>query len=209
MQNKKMTRVTAAIMGSVAMVGGLAACSAEDAQNAKDKAGQVASEATSKAGDAGAKASEAMNDAKDKAGQATDSAKDAMNKVGLGLGNSAGEDVAEADLPESIKQVAGSFTNAYDEQAGSFVAAKKMGDAVAAEFENVTFVESPETGGVQPLIGKIRETWVNNGGLENKIGLPTAPEQVIDGGWEQTFTKDTMKWTSTDGQEYTDSYNNQ
>lgn len=207
MQNKKMTRIATAIVGSAALLGGLAACSSDDAQdaanNAKDQAGQVATDATDKAGDA-------MDGAKDKAGDAADGAKDkageAMN--GLGLGDAAGEDVAEADLPESITEAASSFTSPYDAEAGEFKSAKKVGDAVAAEYENVTFVESPETNGAQPLIGKIRETWVANGALENEIGLPTAPESEIENGWEQPFTKDTMKWTSEDGQNYSDSYDN-
>ena len=207
MQNKKMTRIATAIVGSAALLGGLAACSSDDAQDAansaKDQAGQVATDATDKAGDA-------MDGAKDKAGEAADSAKDkageAMN--GLGLGDAAGEDVAEADLPESITEAASSFTSPYDSEAGEFKSAKKVGDAVAAEYENVTFVESPETNGAQPLIGKIRETWVANGALENEIGLPTAPESEIENGWEQPFTNDTMKWTSEDGQNYSDSYEN-
>ncbi|MGK8362046.1 YtxH domain-containing protein [Corynebacterium amycolatum] len=218
MQNKKMTRIATAIVGSAALLGGLAACSSDDAQdaanNAKDQAGQVATDATDKAGDAmdGAKdkAGEAADSAKDKAGEAADGAKDkageAMN--GLGLGDAAGEDVAEADLPESITEAASSFTSPYGTEAGEFKSAKKVGDAVAAEYENVTFVESPETNGAQPLIGKIRETWVANGALENEIGLPTAPESEIENGWEQPFTKDTMKWTSEDGQNYSDSYEN-
>lgn len=218
MQNKKMTRIATAIVGSAALLGGLAACSSDDAQdaanNAKDQAGQVATDATDKAGDAmdGAKdkAGEAADGAKDKAGEAADGAKDkageAMN--GLGLGDAAGEDVAEADLPESITEAASSFTSPYDSEAGEFKSAKKVGDAVAAEYENVTFVESPETNGAQPLIGKIRETWVANGALENEIGLPTAPESEIENGWEQPFTNDTMKWTSEDGQNYSDSYEN-
>lgn len=207
MQNKKMTRIATAIVGSAALLGGLAACSSDDAQdaanNAKDQAGQVATDATDKAGDA-------ANGAKDKAGDAADGAKDKANEAmnGLGLGDAAGEDVAEADLPESITEAASSFTSPYGTEAGEFKSAKKAGDAVAAEYENVTFVESPDTNGAQPLIGKIRETWVANGALENEIGLPTAPESEIENGWEQPFTKDTMKWTSEDGQNYSDSYEN-
>ncbi|MEM0811709.1 YtxH domain-containing protein [Corynebacterium amycolatum] len=218
MQNKKMTRIATAIVGSAALLGGLAACSSDDAQdaanNAKDQAGQVATDATDKAGDAmdGAKdkAGETADGAKDKAGEAADGAKDKANEAmnGLGLGDAAGEDVAEADLPESITEAASSFTSPYDSEAGEFKSAKKVGDAVAAEYENVTFVESPETNGAQPLIGKIRETWVANGALENEIGLPTAPESEIENGWEQPFTKDTMKWTSEDDQNYSDSYEN-
>lgn len=218
MQNKKMTRIATAIVGSAALLGGLAACSSDDAQdaanNAKDQAGQVATDATDKAGDAmdGAKdkSGDAADGAKDKAGETADGAKDKANEAmnGLGLGDAAGEDVAEADLPESITEAASSFTSPYDSEAGEFKSAKKVGDAVAAEYENVTFVESPETNGAQPLIGKIRETWVANGALENEIGLPTAPESEIENGWEQPFTKDTMKWTSEDGQNYSDSYEN-
>lgn len=207
MQNKKMTRIATAIVGSTALLSGLAACSTDDAQNAadnaKDQASQVATDATDKAG-------EAADGAKNKAGEATDAAKDKADeaKEGMGLGDGAGEDVAEEDLPASITDAASSYTSPYGSDAGAFVSAKKAGDAVAAEFENVTFVESPEANGAQPLIGKIRETWVANGALENEIGLPTAPESEIENGWEQPFTKDTMKWTSEDGQEYTDSYEN-
>ena len=218
MQNKKMTRIATAIVGSAALLGGLAACSSDDAQdaanNAKDQAGQVATDATDKAGDAadGAKdkAGDAADGVNDKAGDAADCAKDKANEAmnGLGLGDAAGEDVAEADLPESITEAASSFTSPYGAEAGEFKSAKKVGDTVAAEYENVTFVESPETNGAQPLIGKIRETWVANGALENEIGLPTAPESEIENGWEQPFTKDTMKWTSEDGQNYSDSYEN-
>lgn len=218
MQNKKMTRIATAIVGSAALLGGLAACSSDDAQdaanNSKDQASQVATDATDKAGDAadGAKdkAGDAADGAKDKAGDAADGAKDKANEAinGLGLGDAAGEDVAEADLPESITEAASSFISPYGTEAGEFKSAKKVGDAVAAEYENVTFVESPETNGAQPLIGKIRETWVANGALENEIGLPTAPESEIENGWEQPFTKDTMKWTSEDGQNYSDSYEN-
>lgn len=204
MQNKKMTRIATAIIGSAALLGGLAACSSDDAKNAAESASQVATEATDKAGDA-------LDNAKDKASEATDSAKDKANdaKDSLDQKTAEVEDVTEADLPDSITKEAASFTTPEGAGAGEFKSAKKMSDAVAAEYENVTFVESPETNGVQPLIGKIRETWANNGGLENKIGLPTAPESVIDGGWEQSFTKDTMKWTSNDGMNYSDSYQNQ
>ncbi|MDK6918978.1 hypothetical protein QP269_25425, partial [Escherichia coli] len=98
-----------------ALLGGLAACSSDDAQdaanNAKDQAGQVATDATDKAGDA-------MDGAKDKAGEAADGAKDKANEAmnGLGLGDAAGEDVAEADLPESITEAASSFTSPYDSE---------------------------------------------------------------------------------------------
>ena len=205
MQNKKMTRIATAIVGSAALLGGLAACSSDDAQdaanNAKDQAGQVATDATDKAGDA-------MDGAKDKAGEAADGAKDKAGEAADGAKDKANEAMAEADLPESITEAASSFTSPYDSEAGEFKSAKKVGDAVAAEYENVTFVESPETNGAQPLIGKIRETWVANGALENEIGLPTAPESEIENGWEQPFTKDTMKWTSEDGQNYSDSYEN-
>lgn len=199
---KKMTRVSAAVLGSVALLGGLAACSSDEVKDATasatDQAGSVAASATDKAG-------EAADAAKEKAGEATDAAKEGMSN----LTDAAGDDVAEADLPASISDAAAAFTSPEGANVGAFVGAKKMGDAVAAEYENVTFVESPETNGPQPLIGSIKKTWVEKGALENPIGLPTAPEEVIDGGWKQTFTKDTMSWTSTDGMNYTDSYENQ
>lgn len=215
--NKKMTRVAAAMLTTAALVGGLAACSSEDAKNAANKAtdaaGSVAANATDKAGEAADKAGEAGKDAMSKADEAgkgamdkAKEAKDAAAAKANEIMQKDSEDVAEADLPESITQAADSFYENTGVEAGAFVSAKKLGDATMAEYENVTLVESPETNGAQPLTGKIRETWVANGALANEIGLPTEAERVIDKGWEQKFTKDTMQWTSENGQDYSDSY---
>lgn len=217
MRVNKMTRFSAAMLTTAALVGGLAACSSEDAQNAANKAteaaGSVAAEATAKAGEAAdkasaagesamSKASEAGQDAMDQAKAAKESAAAKANE----LMNKDAQDVAEADLPASITDAADAFYENTGVEAGAFVSAKKLGDATMAEYENVTLVESPETNGAQPLTGSIRETWVANGALANEIGLPTEPERVIDNGWEQKFTKDTMQWTTENGQDYTDTY---
>lgn len=98
------------------------------------------------------------------------------------------EDVAEADLPEEITSFAAGMP-----ELGAFEKAEKMGDSVVAEYENGMVAFNPETG-AQPLVGRIAETWEEDGGLNNKVGLPTAPEMKVEGGWTQAFQHGTIEW---------------
>jgi hypothetical protein len=58
---------------------------------------------------------------------------------------------------------------------GAVKSVERADGATLAMFENGWAVEN-DSGEVTPLIGKIGETWANDGGLDNEIGLPTAPE---------------------------------
>lgn len=67
---------------------------------------------------------------------------------------------------------------------GAFVATYANGDAITY---------SEETGAVE-LVGEIGNTWAAEGGLGNPVGLPTAPETEVDGGWTQDFQNGTISW---------------
>jgi uncharacterized protein with LGFP repeats len=75
----------------------------------------------------------------------------------------------------------------------------RAGDgATLATFEHAWAVENSD-GDVVPLIGKIGETWVDDGGLDNDIGLPTAPETGdAMQGWTQDFENGTIAWMQDD-----------
>ena len=73
----------------------------------------------------------------------------------------------------------------------------ESGDAgTLATFDNGWLTESAD-GTVTPLIGEIGNTWVTDGGLENELGLPTAPETGDAAtGWQQTFENGTLSWVN-------------
>ncbi|WP_273352995.1 hypothetical protein [Corynebacterium resistens] len=57
--------------------------------------------------------------------------------------------------------------------------------------------------GAVPLKGKIGEIWEKEGGLENKLGLPTAPEKGdAASGWTQSFQKGVLKWAKDESGKY-------
>ena len=73
----------------------------------------------------------------------------------------------------------------------------ESGDAgTLATFDNGWLTESAD-GTVTPLVGEIGNTWVADGGLENELGLPTAPETGDAAtGWQQTFENGTLSWVN-------------
>lgn len=64
-------------------------------------------------------------------------------------------------------------------------------------------IYSEETG-AQPLVGMIAETWVEEGGFDASVGLPTSPERESDdrAGWTQEFTNGTISWVADDAGEF-------
>ena len=190
---KHTTRIAGAIIGSVAVIGALAACSDDEATDAQE---------TSQVQSSDSMQSEAAE-------PTTPEAEQGQPMTGLPLAATAGNDVAEADISPAIAEAAAAYMGPEGIPAGAFVAAKEHNGATAVQYENVTFVEAEGTNGPQPLTGQIRETWVAGGALDNAIGLPTAPERVIDNGWEQPFTNDVMFWTIGENGEYAASYASQ
>lgn len=197
----RLHKIVTAVAGTAILLSGAAACSKDDVDSAASNVSEAATDAASNVSEA---ASDASSNVSSAASDASSSASEGMEATTTATG--AAESITRADLPESIVKAADEYKDSTVATAGEFKSAQKLGDAVLAEYENVSFVETPDSNGPQPIIGKIRETWVAGGGLENKIGLPVEPEHAIDNGWEQKFTKNTMLWTGENGKNFTDSY---
>lgn len=77
------------------------------------------------------------------------------------------------------------------------------GQTLVTYAEGNHIVYSEETG-AQPLVGMIAETWVEEGGFDAAVGLPTAPESESDdrAGWAQDFTNGTIAWVADDTGEF-------
>lgn len=73
--------------------------------------------------------------------------------------------------------------------------------AIYPEGNLATFSE--ETGAV-PVGGEIANEWLEGGGLENSIGLPTGPEEAVAEGEGQTqqFTNGTISWVADEDGEF-------
>lgn len=187
MRKTILTRTTAAVFGATLLFG-VAACSTDEAQDA-------ASDAT-----------DAVSTAAEDARTAID---DATNNDGNGDGGNEGADVdtesvEEADLPPEIGEAAGN-AEAEGMPLGEFKSAERAGDNYLVEYENGWVASGPDTG-AHVIKGKIAETWANDGGLGNEVGLPTAPEMEIEGGWEQTFANGKIMWTQDEDGEFSAKY---
>lgn len=73
--------------------------------------------------------------------------------------------------------------------------------AIYPEGNLATFSE--ETGAV-PVVGEIANEWLDGGGLENSIGLPTAAESAVEAGngWVQEFANGTISWLADEDGEF-------
>lgn len=195
-------RKFAAIAAGSALLLGAAACS-DDAQNdAKDNANQGTSAAGDAAGSASSAAGSAVESAKSENGK---DGKDGKETETQGEGSEAneadGKSADEKNLPAEIKTA---WDNAGG-KAGEFGMLKNVDEKdgkVLATFDKGWMTYSKETGAV-PLKGKIGETWEKEGGLENKLGLPTAPEKGdAASGWTQSFQKGVLKWAKDESGKY-------
>ena len=188
-------RKIAAVAAGSALLLGAAACS-DDAQNdAKDKANEATSAAGDAAGSATSAAGSAVESAKsdnDKDDKAGSDKKDGDADDHKDSGKT-GESDDEKDLPADIKTTwenEGGKAGAY----GMLKNVDKEDGMVLATFQHGWVTYSKDTGAV-PLKGKIGETWAKDGGLKNKLGLPTAPEKgTAAEGWTQTFQHGVLKW---------------
>ncbi|MBC2681965.1 hypothetical protein GSS87_06080 [Corynebacterium sp. 4HC-13] len=182
-------RAALALASGAALLLGAVACSdaKEAANDATSAAGSAANEATSAAGSAANEASSAANSA---ASEATSS-----NEAE----GSEGKDKLPAEI-QTLWDNEGGETGAL----GALKNVENNDKGTLATFDKGWVANSKEHGAVK-LIGKIGETWVNGGGLDNKVGLPTAPEQGDAAqGWTQTFEHGTIKWARGENGEYTD-----
>lgn len=218
--NKRFRRSAVALAAGASLVFGVAACS-DDADDAKDKAGDAANSATEKAGEAAdsatAKAGEGEGGESEAEGADSEGA-DAEGSEGADAEGSEGADAEgaegetekvqtasgeEVELPKDVK-------TAWDNEGGESGSFGKLAEFTEGEngslatFEKGWIANSKDHGAV-PLIGKIGETWNNGGGLDNELGLPTAPEKGdAANGWTQSFENGTITWAKDESGQYSE-----
>ena len=181
MRKNSLTRATAVLFGSALLLGA-AACSDEEAQENIDQA------------------TNAVSTAAEDAQSAIEDATDDMGGDGGNGGDVDTEDVGEGDLPPEVTDAAAG-AEAEGAPLGEFQSAERAGDNVVAEYADGWVVSGPESG-THVLRGMIGETWMEDGGLGNDVGLPTGPEAETEGGWEQPFTNGVLKWVEGENGEF-------
>ncbi|QPK79884.1 hypothetical protein G7Y31_04095 [Corynebacterium lizhenjunii] len=196
---KTMTRRVAAGFAATTLTLGLAACSSDDAKQAQDSAGSVAAEATSAVGDAATaakdKADEAMGSTANSAENSAENTSGANAEAGetVTIATAAGEAEVPAAFATAIEDQAAQW--GIDPQAIMDIHTTDAGSlAVLAEDKLVAF--DNESAHSVPVIGKIAQTYLNEGGLDSGLGLPLSPEQVLDQGtgWIQEFAGGSISW---------------
>ncbi|MDK4278853.1 hypothetical protein QPX43_00650 [Corynebacterium accolens] len=194
---RKMTRRIAGGFAAATLSVALVACSdAEDAaDDAKDAAGSVAADASDAAGSAASDATDAAGSAAAEAtGSKDDNAEGAKGDTQT-ITTANGEEEVPADLAAAIEEKQAEW--------GDVQSVESSDKGTLATFEGGKHLVYSEETGAQPVIGKIAETWVNEGGLDASVGLPTKPEaDATDAnGWTQEFSNGTISWTEgEDGQ---------
>jgi hypothetical protein len=118
-----------------------------------------------------------------------------------------GEEV-EYETSEGTVAIPAAAAASFDEFAADWgppetIETNNIGQSLAIfpDGNMVSFTE--ETGGV-PLGGEIGSAWLEEGGLESTLGVPTAPEGAApDGnGWVQQFENGTISWVSDEDGEF-------
>ncbi|WP_164931164.1 LGFP repeat-containing protein [Corynebacterium pelargi] len=190
---------TLAIATTVALGFGAVACS--DAEEAAKDAGAAVSEAATDATDkvsevatdATDKASDVASDATDKASDVASDAKDAVegDKELVDVDTAAGEAVQVPsglkDAIEDNKDSMGELQSVSEGPDHTYLATLEEGNMLVWDGEKAV-----------PVVGKIGETWLNDGGLESQVGAPVSAEESTDKGWTQEFKNGTINWTADD-----------
>lgn len=182
---------------------GLVACSSEEVSDAVNDAGAAAS---SVANDAGAAASSVVNDV---TGDDETTAADASDVVET-TSNNAEEpeqgEMAVLNTADGEAEVPAAFAAAIEERVAEWGPVQKITNEAAgslAEFDAgnlLAFASENQT--AVPLVGKIAESWLSEGGLDAGVGLPTAPEAAEGNGWVQQFLNGTISWAPGANGEY-------
>ncbi len=212
---KKMTRRFAAGIAAATLSLGVVACSdAEDAaKDAGDAAQSAASDATDAAGSAANEAKDSINGSE--SAEASDS--EASDSEGADSSEAESSDADSADSEgakgdkESVStangevEVPADFAQAIKDKAAEWGDPESIESTDAgsvATFAKDKLLAFSEDDGSQPIIGKIADTWTEEGGLDSKVGLPTAPEKAEGNGWVQEFTNGTISWMQGESGEY-------
>lgn len=204
---QKMTRRIAGGFAAATLSVALVACSdAEDAANdAKDTAGSVAADATDAAGSAAAEAT-SKDDADDadasEGADASDDKDDADDKGGAtkSIATANGDVDVPADFASAIEEKKAKWGDVKSIEQGD-------DDEFLANFDNGNLLTFDDDEGAQPIVGKIAETWKEQGGLDSEVGLPKAAEEkAAQGkGWTQQFDNGVISWIQDESGKFTSS----
>ena len=204
---QKMTRRIAGGFAAATLSVALVACSdAEDAANdAKDTAGSVAADATDAAGSAAAEAT-SKDDADDadasEGADASDDKDDADDKGGAtkSIATANGDVEVPADFASAIEEKKAEWGDVKSIEQGD-------DDEFLANFDNGNLLTFDDDEGAQPIVGKIAETWKEQGGLDSEVGLPKAAEEkAAQGkGWTQQFDNGVISWIQDESGKFTSS----
>lgn len=200
---QKMTRRIAGGFAAATLSVALVACSdAEDAaDDAKDTAGSVAADATDAAGSAAAEAT-SDDDADDSEGAEASDSEDADDQDGAtkSIATANGDVDVPADFASAIEEKKAEWGDVKSIEQGD-------DDEFLANFDNGNLLTFDDDGGAQPIVGKIAETWKEQGGLDSEVGLPKAAEEkAAQGkGWTQQFDDGVISWIQDESGKFTSS----
>lgn len=195
------------LAGGAAIVLSLSVVACSEAEDAANEAESAISDATEENSGGGA-GDDASTEPSDDADATSDTASTETTGATEGNGGDAGDttEVESADgstmaIPTAVAEAAESngFANPESMDEGS------DGEVLVA-YENGQYIVHSDETGAQPLVGMIAETWMNEGGFDAPVGLPTAPEEANEdgNGWMQEFTQGTIAWVADDSGEYSE-----
>ena len=204
---QKMTRRIAGGFAAVTLSVALVACSdAEDTANdAKDTAGSVAADASDAAGSAVDEAtSEKDKDAESSESEDADGSEseDADSKDG---------DTKTVSTANGDQEVPAALASAIEEKKaewGDVQSVESSDKGSLATFDGGNLLAMAKDGDeAQPIVGKIAETWKEQGGLDAEVGLPKAAEEkATEGkGWTQQFDNGVISWLQDESGKFTSS----
>ncbi|MCG7465106.1 hypothetical protein J8246_03520 [Corynebacterium tuberculostearicum] len=205
---QKMTRRIAGGFAAATLSVALVACSdAEDAANdAKDSAGSVAADATDAAAEA--TSNDDADDADDSEDAEASDSEDADDKDDADDKGGATKSIATAN---GDVDVPADFASAIEEKKAEWGDVKSIeqgdDDEFLANFDNGNLLTFGDDEGAQPIVGKIAETWKEQGGLDSEVGLPKAAEEkAAQGkGWTQQFDDGVISWIQDESGKFTSS----
>ena len=209
---QKMSRRIAGGFAAATLSVALVACSdAEDAaDDAKDTAGSVAADATDAAGSAAAEATskDDADDADDSEDAEASDSEDADDQDDADDKDGATKSIATAN---GDVEVPADFASAIEEKKAEWGDVKSIeqgdDDEFLANFDNGNLLTFDDDEGAQPIVGKIAETWKEQGGLDSEVGLPKAAEEkAAQGkGWTQQFDDGVISWIQDESGKFTSS----
>ncbi|MDN8620417.1 hypothetical protein Q0N36_07465 [Corynebacterium kefirresidentii] len=204
---QKITRRIAGGFAAATLSVALVACSdAEDTANdAKDTAGSVAADASDAAGSAVDEAtSEKDKDAESSESEDADGSEseDADSKDG---------DTKTVSTANGDQEVPAALASAIEEKKaewGDVQSVESSDKGSLATFDGGNLLAMAKDGDeAQPIVGKIAETWKEQGGLDAEVGLPKAAEEkATEGkGWTQQFDNGVISWLQDESGKFTSS----